>query len=196
MPTEAGSRCALQVARKRRLNVFPDRFGLEQDICDVTLWLAEKYGLSRVRVYVDRHYIQVGRKMAGVTVMTAPRHPEQLTEAAHRVFLALGYTIEDNHRAKRAIGVQRNEGTHATIKSNARIYANYAQALYRLARASAGLAIVPDFLARGDFEAGTMKYALPNWELRSIDVFATWPADAPKHGLIHLALHALSQTQS
>src|SRR6056297_1904288 len=107
MPTEAGSRCALQVARKRRLNVFPDRFGLEQDICDVTLWLAEKYGLSRVRVYVDRQYIQVGRNMAGVTVMTAPRHPEQLTKAAHRVFLALGYTIEDNHRAQRAIGVQR-----------------------------------------------------------------------------------------
>ena len=89
----------------------------------------------------------------------------------------------------------RNEGgAQATLKPEARIHANDAQALYRLARAGAGLAIVPEFLASEDVEAGVAKYVLPNWELRSIDVFATWPANAPKHGLIHLALDALIQT--
>ncbi|WP_143071507.1 hypothetical protein [Tranquillimonas rosea] len=111
MPTEAAARCALQAARKRRLSVYPDRFGMEQDICDVTLWLVEKYGLSGVRVYVDRHYIHVGREMAGVTVMTAPRHPAQLSEAAHRAFLALGYTIEDT-RAD-IYGHQHCDGHHS-----------------------------------------------------------------------------------
>jgi len=81
----------------------------------------------------------------------------------------------------------------ATIKPEAHIFANDAQALYRLARAGAGLAIVPDFLAREDVEAGSMRYVLPDWKLRAIDVFAAWPANAPKHGLIHLALDALSQ---
>src|SRR6056297_3690665 len=95
MPTETGADCALQAARQRRLSVHPDEFGIEQDICDVTLWLIEKHSLSRVHVWVDRHYIQIGREIAGVTVMTSPRHPTRLTDAAHEAFLALGYTIED-----------------------------------------------------------------------------------------------------
>lgn len=50
MPTETGARCVLQVARQRRLSVYPDEFGLEKDIRDVTLWLIEKHSLSRVHV--------------------------------------------------------------------------------------------------------------------------------------------------
>lgn len=87
----------------------------------------------------------------------------------------------------------KSGGVQTTIKPEAHIFANDAQALYRLARAGAGLAIVPDFLASEDVEAGSMSYVLPDWKLRAIDVFATWPANAPKHGLIHLALDALSQ---
>ncbi|WP_043769230.1 hypothetical protein, partial [Roseivivax isoporae] len=92
---ETWARCALQAARQRRLSVYPDEFGLEQDICDVTLWLIEMHSLSRVHVWVDRHYTQIGREIAGVTVMTSPSHPARLTDAAHQAFLALGYTIED-----------------------------------------------------------------------------------------------------
>jgi hypothetical protein len=40
-----------------------------------------------------------------------------------------------------------------------------------------------------------MEYVLPSWELSSISVFAEWPANAPKHGLIHLALDALSRAK-
>ena len=46
MPTETGARYALQVARQRRLSVYPDDFGLEQDICDVTLSLIEMHSIS------------------------------------------------------------------------------------------------------------------------------------------------------
>lgn len=87
-------------------------------------------------------------------------------------------------------GSDRNQ---VTIKPDAHIFANDAQALYRLARAGAGLAIVPDFLAEADVTSGLMQYVLPDWELSAIDVFAVWPANAPKHGLIHLALDALSE---
>ena len=85
------------------------------------------------------------------------------------------------------------DGTHATIKPEERIFVNDAKALYRLAHTGIGLAIVPDFLAQIDVETGSMKYVLPEWELHTIDVFAEWPANAPKHGLIHLALDAISQ---
>ena len=122
MPTEAKARCALQVARQRRLSVHPDEFGIEQDICDVTQRLIEKHSLSRVHVWVNRHYTQIGREIAGVTVMTSPTHPARLTEAAHEAFLALGYTIEDT-RAD-TYGHQFCDGHHSkheAIQAYARI---------------------------------------------------------------------------
>ena len=61
------------------------------------------------------------------------------------------------------------------------------------ALAGAGLAIVPEFLVAPDIANGTMEMVLPNWELPSISLFAEWQANAPKHGLIHLALNALSR---
>lgn len=91
-----GARCIVHVARERGLSVHPaDEYGTEQDICDVTLWLTEVYGLCRVHVWVDRHYTHSGREIAGVTVMTSPRHPAPLTEAARQAFLALGYSVEN-----------------------------------------------------------------------------------------------------
>jgi len=55
------------------------------------------------------------------------------------------------------------------------------------------LAIVPEFLVQADITTGNMAVVLPEWTLPSISVFAQWPANAPKHGLIHLALDALTQ---
>lgn len=50
-----------QVARKRRLSVYPDKFGMEQDICNVTLWLIEKHSLSHVHAWVIRPDTQIDR---------------------------------------------------------------------------------------------------------------------------------------
>ena len=87
-------------------------------------------------------------------------------------------------------------GNRENIKPDALIFANDAQALYRLARAGAGLAIVPDFLAQADLASGLMQNVLPQWQLNAIEVFAVWPANAPKHGLIHLLLDALSKSRN
>lgn len=88
----------------------------------------------------------------------------------------------------------RNQaGQTRTIKPEARLSTNDAQSLYRFACANAGLAIVPDFLVEDDLASGDMICVLPEWELPSIDVFAVWPTNAPKHGLIHLALNAISE---
>ena len=78
-----------------------------------------------------------------------------------------------------------------TLRPSPRTFTNDAQGLYRLSRAGAGLAVVPDFLAEQDISDGRMVHVFKDWELPSIDVFAVWPANAPKHGLIHLAINAL-----
>lgn len=94
---------------------------------------------------------------------------------------------------KGVLNFRKRGDQNMTIKPNARISTNDAQALYRLARAGSGLAIVPEFLTTEDITKGIVKHVLPEWEVPSIHAYAVWPANAPKHGLIHLALNALSK---
>lgn len=83
-----------------------------------------------------------------------------------------------------------------SIKPTAHISANSALAAYRLARAGAGLTIVPEFLAEEDVKSGLMEIVLPDWKLEPIAVFAVWPPTAPKHGLIKLLINEISGDQS
>lgn len=111
-----------------------------------------------------------------------PENPEELLD---HDWLALMPAQHTN------FSLRHSSGEVASIKPVPGLLTNDAQALFSLARAGAGLAIVPDFLAEGHVSSGTMAYVLSEWELPSIDVFAEWPANAPKHGLIHLALKEL-----
>ena len=65
-----------------------------------------------------------------------------------------------------------------------RISANNVHALCQLARAGAGLAIIPEFTAEKEIAAGTLQYVLPEWSVAPMGVFAVWPSNAPKHGLV------------
>ncbi|MEM7253798.1 MAG: LysR family transcriptional regulator [Pseudomonadota bacterium] len=67
---------------------------------------------------------------------------------------------------------------------NPRVSVNNAHGLVRLARAGAGLAVVPRFLADQDVIAGNLKYLLDDWVVDPIEVFAVWPSNAPRNGLI------------
>lgn len=93
------------------------------------------------------------------------------------------------------LNFQNKAGESVRVKPTPHMFTNDAQALHRLAYAGAGLAIVPEFLVAPDIANRTMEVVLPEWELPPISVFAEWPANAPKHGLIHLALDALSQAK-
>ena len=69
-------------------------------------------------------------------------------------------------------------------KINSRISANSAQAISQLACAGVGLAVVPEFVARPLAEAGDLEYVLPDWTTDPINVFAVWPSNAPRDGMI------------
>jgi len=81
-----------------------------------------------------------------------------------------------------------------TIKPEPRMSCNDAHALYRLVCAGVGYTIVPEYLAENDVDAGRVEFLLPEWEMSPIDVFAVWPANAPKHGLVRLILEELERT--
>ena len=85
------------------------------------------------------------------------------------------------------------EGNEERLKPQPGVLTNDAQALFRMAKAGAGLAVVPDFLAEEAIASGEVEHVLPQWELPPIEVYAVWPENAPKHGLVHRALDALSK---
>jgi len=95
MGGEAPPRCKLQFTRQRRLSVYPDEFGMEQDICDVTIWITTKFRVRFVHLWIDRHYTHQGRQIASVQAMTWNEGPDRLTPHAIDAFMALGYEIDD-----------------------------------------------------------------------------------------------------
>ncbi len=104
-----------------------------------------------------------------------PKSPEDLTEWN---WLELGPVW---HRKP-----EFRKGSKQTViaKRPSRISANNADALSRLAVGGAGLALVPDFLIEEDVAKGSLQYVLQDWTVEPLDVFAVWPANAPKDGLI------------
>lgn len=77
-----------------------------------------------------------------------------------------------------------------------RISANSAQALLELARAEAGLAVVPEFLVEPYIAAGDLEPVLGDWIIEPINVFAVWPSNAPKDGLIKHLINFLKSSQN
>lgn len=80
-------------------------------------------------------------------------------------------------------------------KINTRISATSAQAVAQLARAGVGLAVVPALIAEPVVKAGKLEYVLPDWTIDPISVFAVWPSNAPKDGLIKHLVNFLKAKQ-
>ena len=78
------------------------------------------------------------------------------------------------------------------LKASSRLGVNDAHVLYRLSRAGAGLALLPEFLITEDLATGAMTHVLPGWAVDSNCVYAVWPPNAPKSGLTARFVEALS----
>ena len=171
-----------------RIKLFLDFSDTRRALIDDGFDIAIRMGPKAKNSATSRKLFSVQRKLvASAEYLSTRQVPNDPKDLVGWDWLAL--TPAQNV----PVAFGKADNTQATIKPKARIFVNDAKALYRLAQSGIGLAIVPDFLAHDDVDAGSMKYVLPDWELHTIDVFAVWPANAPKHGLIHLALDALSQ---
>lgn len=143
---------------------------------------AKNSATCRKLFQVQRRLIATPEVIAAKVPATEPRQLEDWP------WLALTPAQNATVTFQRASG-----GRKQSIKPKAMMQTNDAQALYRLARAGAGVAIVPEFLVKVDAAAGIIEQILPDWTIPPLEIFAVWPANAPKHGLIHLALDALSR---
>lgn len=93
----------------------------------------------------------------------------------------------------RGVRFTKDEASVVKIKPNAHVFSNDVRSLYRLAANGLGVTTIPRFLAAQGVKENLLEYVLPDWQLDQLHVFAEWPANAPKHGLIHLLVNSLSE---
>jgi hypothetical protein len=94
MRAEAEMVCQLPQTGHRR-GLPPGDGDLQQDICDISMWLAHKHQVPLVHLWVDKHHFQSEYQVACVAVMLWGKHLDQMTRAAQAAFLALDYEIHD-----------------------------------------------------------------------------------------------------
>lgn len=82
----------------------------------------------------------------------------------------------------------------AALRPTATLEVNEAQAMARLARGGAGLAVLPTSLVQADLADGRLVEPLPEWRPTSIGVFAVWPPNAPRDGLARRLVSHLAET--
>lgn len=115
-----------------------------------------------------------------------PKSPEDLSDWDWIVLAPVqGKKVEFKKARKR----------QALKKVNSRISVNSAHALSQLARAGAGLAIVPEYFSEPHIAASELVYVLPDWNVDPINVYAVWPSNAPKNGLIKQLVTFLKSRQ-
>tara|TARA_R110002049_G_scaffold201238_1_gene371996 strand:+ start:311 stop:727 length:417 start_codon:yes stop_codon:yes gene_type:complete len=118
---ESGSGCQLQEARRCR-GLTSDECEMNQDICDISLWLMVKFQIPFAPLWIDRHHFQRGRELANVTVMLWRDYPDFLTPTVQETFVVLGYRFIDTGEAVRRR--QSCDGTHSkhdTLRAYVRI---------------------------------------------------------------------------
>ncbi|WP_165937665.1 hypothetical protein [Antarcticimicrobium sediminis] len=113
-----------QVTQTRCRGFDPGDGRLEQDICDISMWLVEKYRVPFVHLWIDKHHFQHDYQIACVAVMVWEKHLDHLTAAARHAFLALDYEIRDTGADVYALQCcEGNHSRHDALRAFSRIEA-------------------------------------------------------------------------
>ncbi|WP_353533045.1 LysR family transcriptional regulator [Cognatishimia sp. WU-CL00825] len=171
-----------------RIQIALDFSDTQREMIDDGFDIAIRMGPHTKNTATSRNLFQVRRVLIASSDYLAKQPPVKTPSGlANWDWVSLFPVQNTPHEFK------DQNGQSVLLKPKSQLSTNDAQSLYRLARAGAGLAIVPEVLAKDDVIRGKVQYVLPEWQLPSLSVFAVWPANAPKHGLIHLALNAFKQ---
>lgn len=171
-----------------RIRLEADFSDLRRDLINDGFDLAIRMGPKSRNSATSRRLFRVRRLLiASAAYLEGRTKPRELEDLYDWDWLALApvqnVPLEFSCEGKKPIKLKPEPG----------VLTNDAQALFRLAEAGAGLAIVPEFIAEKALSEGGVVHILPEWELPQVEVYAVWPDSAPKHGLIHRALKFLSQ---
>ncbi len=173
-----------------RIGLSLDFSDERKELIDDRFDVAIRMGLTAKRSTSTRKLFKVERRLvASQNFLDQQDTPTDPTELATWQWLELA-PVKGEPITFRKDGVEK-----VAHRKTSNFSCNDAQALYRMARAGAGVAIVPEFLATERAEIDQIIHVLPEWELDPIQVYAQWPTNAPKNGLIKLLVDEISRYQ-
>jgi DNA-binding transcriptional LysR family regulator len=135
-------------------------------------WLEDSSFIARTLFDVERWLVASATYLA---TQPQPLTPESLDDWDWLELAPVRHRKPEFRKGRRRVVLSRREPRAST---------NDANALYRLARQGAGLAIVPDFLAATDVATGDLCRVLPDWTVPAVTIYAVWPSNAPRDGLV------------
>ncbi len=135
-------------------------------------WLEDSSLKARKLFDVKRHMVAAASYVAS---RPEPATPDDLGEWDWLELAPVWHKKPEFRNGSRSMVIARPES---------RISVNDAQALQRLSCLGAGLAIIPDFLSEADVNAGRLQVVLPDWTVTPVGVYAVWPSNAPRDGLV------------
>ena len=85
------------------------------------------------------------------------------------------------------------EGSEQTFRPKSSLRVNSAFAILEFVLNDNGVAVLPSYLVEQEVAIGNLVYVLPEYDIRTIGVFAVWPPNAPKGGLTHRLVEYLKE---
>lgn len=85
------------------------------------------------------------------------------------------------------------EGSKQSFRPKSSLRVNSAFAMLEFVLNDNGIAVLPSYLTEKEIASGNLVRVLPEYEVRSIGVFAVWPPNAPKGGLTHRLVDYLKE---
>lgn len=184
------SRLTDQIARFARaypkVSLSIDFFDTRRDLIVDGFDIAIRVGAMKDSALKAKKLFEVTRRLVAAPAYLATR--EAPTEPADLVDWDW---LELAPAGQKTVSLLRGGQRVVIDKKRARISVNSLSAVCQMARAGLGLAVIPAFLAEPEVAANDLQYLLEGWTLEPASVYAVWPPNAPKDGLIKLFLDSL-----
>lgn len=182
--TDAIAAFAVEHPRVRLfMNYTDERKELLENGLDVAFRMSVKGQDSRT----SRVLFEVERRLMGAASYVASRPvANSPTDVADWDWLSLSPVHN------RGLSFEQSDKRRVKIKPNTKVTSNDAQSLYSLTKAGVGIAALPRFLATTEIADGSTVCVLPDWKLDPLKIYAEWPSNAPREGLIKRFVDHLS----
>ncbi|NVE00914.1 LysR family transcriptional regulator [Massilia sp. BJB1822] len=162
---------------------------VKQDIIGAGFDLAIRIGQPDDSALKCRRLFAMERVLVGASALVQGRTVKQPEELSSWDWLGVKMT-------KNSKLLTNSKGKQVLVAYEPRVVVDSIDALGQLAVAGLGLAAAPVFLVQQELADGRLLEPLPGWQVEALDVYAVWPANAPKAGLTARLLRFLAERQS
>jgi DNA-binding transcriptional LysR family regulator len=170
-----------------KVSLSIDFFDTRRDLIVDGFDIAIRVGAMKDSALKAKKLFEVSRRLvaspAYLATRAAPGDPNDLSDWDWLELAPAG---------QKSITFLRADQRETIDKKRARISVNSLNAVCQMARSGLGLAVIPAFLAEPEVAANHLQYVLEGWAMEPASVYAVWPPNAPKDGLIKLFLDFLT----